>query len=271
MTSSNIATYATLVGTALEGATVASLAQVGGGNLALLYSAGLDSALLAKICQDAGYRPLLLSFGTDRSKDRRFVERSRPYLELPIEFVTVDTDDIAKATPITRALLREAGIFSDFTKLNRIHLAVGVGTYLACQAAHQRGIQHLLSAHGADALFAGFDRYHRVPTEELATTLEQDVQAAIHTGVARDRAVTDAFTIQLVTPFLEPSVVDLGLRIPIEHKLGPEANKLVLRELARQRGLPDFIARRPKKSMQYSTGVWRIMRELRRRQEESTS
>lgn len=267
MTPSDIATYAILVGTALEGATVASLAQIGDEDLALLYSAGLDSALLAKICQDVGHRPLLLSLGTQQSKDRRFVERSRSHLELPIEFVTVDTDDIAQAMPVTRDLLREAGVFSDFTKLNRIHLAIGVGTYLACQAARQRGIRHLLSAHGADALFAGFDRYHRVPAEELAATLERDVRTAIRTGVARDQAVTDAFSIQLVTPFLEPSVVELGLRIPIEHKLGPEANKLVLRDLAQQRGLPDFIARRPKKSMQYSTGVWRIMRDLWRRQQ----
>ncbi|MGD1992152.1 MAG: asparagine synthase-related protein, partial [Anaerolineae bacterium] len=219
---------------------------------------------LAKLCQDRGISPRLLSLGTRYSKDRRAVERSRSHLDLAIEFVTVTRDDIAQALPVAKRRLEEADVFSDHVKLNQIHLSLGVGTYLACQAAHERGLRWVLTAHGADALFAGFDRYRRMPRQTLPATLEEDVQSAIHTGLVRDQAVADAFGIQILAPFLAPDVVALGLEIPVALKLGPRGNKLVLRELARQRGLPRFIVHRPKKSMQYSTGISRMVREIQR-------
>jgi asparagine synthase (glutamine-hydrolysing) len=232
--------------------------------LGLFYSAGVDSALLAKLCQDLGLAPRLLCLGTRYSKDRRAVERSRSHLDLPIEFVTVTKGDIAQALPIVERRLEEAGVFTDHAKLNQIHSTLGVGTYLACRAAHQRDIRWVLTAHGADALFAGFDRYRRMSRPTLPATLEQDVESAIDTGLVRDQVVADAFEIEILAPFLAPDVVTLGLEIPLALKLGPRGNKLVLRELARQRGLPRFIVRRPKKSMQYSTGISRIVREIER-------
>ena len=249
--------YATTLGAVLEEAVAATLAQAEGGSPALLYSAGVDSALLAKVCQDAGYTPLLLSLGTARSKDREFVDRSRPYLDLPIQFITVGEDDIAEVLPTVRDLLQGARITPDL-----MHVSLGVGTYLACQVARQDGIGLLLSAQGADALFAGFHKYRSVPRERLPAVLERDAQKAMHTDFLRDRAVAAAFSIAFAAPFLTPSVVELALTIPVELKLGPEGNKLVLRELARQRGLPEFLAQRPKKAMQYSTGIQRVVRRL---------
>jgi asparagine synthase (glutamine-hydrolysing) len=257
-----ITSWAARVGTALEEAITALLTRAGPANLGLLYSAGLDSALLARLCQDLGYVPLLLSLGTDRSRDREFVERSRAYLDLPVEFIAIGESDIARALVPVQELLQRAGVFSDFEKLNRIHLSIGVGIYLACRAAQNREIKLLLSAHGADALFAGFDRYRRVPRHELSDRLQRDVEEAIQTGLTRDQAVADAFSITILAPFLEPRVVEVGLAIPAQLKLGPRGNKLVLRELARQRGLPGFVARRPKRSMQYSTGIWTVLRGL---------
>ena len=251
--------YVAMLDTLLDEAVAATLVHAEGARPALLYSAGVDSAMLAKVCQDASYTPLLLSLGTDRSKDREFVERSRPHLDLPIQFITVSEDDIAEAVPAVRDLLHKAQI-----PPNLMHLSLGVGTYLACQVARQDGIGLLLSAQGADALFAGFHKYRSVPLDELPAVLERDAQNAMRTDFVRDRAIAATFSIEFAAPFLAPSVVELALSIPVELKLGPEGNKLILRELALQRGLPEFLARRPKKAMQYSTGIQRVVRRLQR-------
>ena len=263
---SDLQAYATRLGQALEAAIAAALADGAVDRLGLFYSAGVDSALLARLCQDQGLAPRLLSLGTKYSKDRRAVERSRSHVDLQIEFVTITAEDVAQALPIAKGRLEDAGVFSDHAKLNQIHLTLGVGTYLACRAAHQRGMRWVLTAHGADALFAGFDRYRRMSRRTLPATLAEDVQSAIDTGLLRDQVVADVFDVQLLAPFLAPDVVSLGLEIPLALKLGPRGNKLVLRELARQRGLPRFIVRRPKKSMQYSTGISRVVREIQRSQ-----
>ncbi|MBN1179385.1 MAG: hypothetical protein JXD18_09250 [Anaerolineae bacterium] len=248
------------LGAALEVAVDAALAPVEDGRAGLLYSAGLDSALLARLSLDVGRAPLLLSVGTVFSRDRKFVTRAQPYLDLPVAFVTVGEDEIAAALPVTEGLLRAAGILTDFDTLNHVHLSVGVGMLLACRAARERGRDLLLSAHGADALFAGFDRYQRVSLEQLPATLRQDVQASIDVGLARDRAIAGAFGVELAAPFLEPAVVELVHAIPIALKVDTQANKPLLRALARRRGLPEFIVRRPKRSMQFSTGIWKVVK-----------
>lgn len=249
--------YVQLLDDALQQAVTRVLAPIEGTDTALLYSAGVDSALVAKFCQDMGYAPLLLCVGTDRSKDREFVKRSRSYLDLPLQFVTVDADDIAEALPAVRELLSEAEVTSD-----KMHLSLGVGTYLACRVAFQRGIGLLLSGQGADALFAGFQKYQRVPLENLPAVLERDARNAMRRDFARDGTIAATFAIEFAAPFLDPRVVELALSIPPELKLGPDENKLILRKLARRRGLPEFIAGRPKKAMQYSTGIERIVKRL---------
>lgn len=249
--------YVRELDTVLEEVVRAVLAEAGGIRSGLLYSAGVDSALLAKVCQDLGEAPLLLALGTHRSKDRAFVERSRPHLNLPVRFITVEAEDIARALPAVQSLLLAVEITPDL-----MHLSLGVGMYLACQVACQEGIGLLMSAQGADALFAGFYKYRNVPLKQLSAVLEQDVQKAMRTDFRRDQAIAASFSLKFAAPFLTPRLVNLALSIPAELKLGPAGNKLILRELARQRGLPEFIAQRPKKAMQYSTGIQRVVERL---------
>lgn len=251
--------YVAQLNRVLEEAVTGVLEHAQGAGSGVLYSAGVDSAVVAKLCQDAGHTPLLLCVGTERSKDRAFVERSQAHLDLPLRFVTVSEADVAEALPAVRDLLLGTDITPD-----KMHLSLGVGTYLACQVASQAGIGLLLSGQGADALFAGFHKYKRVPLEELPAVLERDARNAGRRDFVRDQAIAATFSIAYAAPFLAPSVVELALAIPPELKLGPAGNKLVLRELARRRGLPEFIAQRPKKAMQYSTGIEKVVTRLRR-------
>ncbi|MBN1955077.1 MAG: asparagine synthase [Anaerolineae bacterium] len=246
--------YAAALGVALEKAIAAALRQIETGRVALLYSAGLDSAVVARICQDIGWKPLLLSIGTADCRDRQLVERSQADVDLPVQFITVGEDDVVRLLPVVQELLQDTGLADD-----PLHLSLGVATYLACQVSSHKGIRLLLSGQGADTLLAGFDKYRDVPAEQLPVLLEMYLQNALRSGPVRDQAIAACFSIDFVTPFLAPAVVKLALEIPVECKVGVEGNKLVLRKLARQRGLPDAVVQRPKRAMQYSTGIWKIV------------
>jgi len=53
--------------------------------------------------------------------------------------------------------------------------------------------------------------------------------------------------------------------LPINLKIGPEktdVRKLVLRKTAENMGLPESISRRPKKAVQYATGVDKALKRL---------
>jgi asparagine synthase (glutamine-hydrolysing) len=75
--------------------------------------------------------------------------------------------------------------------------------------------------------------------------------------------------LEIKFPYADREIVNFGLALPIEHKLSSDKEsprKLLLRSLGKKIGLPDEVAFRPKKAIQYSTGVDRILRQLARKQ-----
>jgi asparagine synthase (glutamine-hydrolysing) len=60
-------------------------------------------------------------------------------------------------------------------------------------------------------------------------------------------------------------MAEFALSLPINLKIGPEktdVRKLVLRKTAENIGLPESISRRPKKAVQYATGVDKALKRL---------
>jgi asparagine synthase (glutamine-hydrolysing) len=71
--------------------------------------------------------------------------------------------------------------------------------------------------------------------------------------------------LELRLPFSDLALVEWGLSIPPNLKLSKSPGsprKLVLRSLAMRLGLPDEISKRPKKAIQYSTGVNSAIRRI---------
>jgi asparagine synthase (glutamine-hydrolysing) len=68
-------------------------------------------------------------------------------------------------------------------------------------------------------------------------------------------------------PFAAYQVARFAVDLPIELKIQPkkgEQRKLLLRNVARNLGLPQAIVDRPKKAVQYSTGVSKSLRKIAR-------
>jgi len=63
-----------------------------------------------------------------------------------------------------------------------------------------------------------------------------------------------------VAPFLDPVFVAAATAVPIESRLPTPGAKSLWRAWARSRGLPAAIAERPKRALQYGTGVERWLR-----------
>jgi asparagine synthase (glutamine-hydrolysing) len=71
--------------------------------------------------------------------------------------------------------------------------------------------------------------------------------------------------LELRLPFSDYSLIQWGLSIPPHLKLSKRAHgprKLILRNLAKRLGLHEKITNKPKKAIQYSTGVNRGLKKL---------
>ena len=80
--------------------------------------------------------------------------------------------------------------------------------------------------------------------------------------LSRDIGVCNAWEKDGLFPYLDEAFVGEALAIPSEQKIDSENNKLILRELAVELGLPRGIAFEPKKAAQYGSRSDKFIRVL---------
>ncbi len=228
--------------------------------VALIFSGGVDSTLLASILKDISQNdhPLqitLYTVGTENSPDIEFAIKAAECLDLDLRTLIVDENVIRNnLEPVIRAI----------EEFNIMKIGVGMPTYLAAQMVHEDGIRVALSGQGADELFGGYHRYLKSYKEKegIQKVLKEDIENIYHVNLQRDDAVTMAHGVELRVPFLDKEVIDVAFNIPVKYKIESADDPLrkhILRDVALDLGVPEFIAQRPKKAAQYGSGIHKIL------------
>jgi asparagine synthase (glutamine-hydrolysing) len=118
----------------------------------------------------------------------------------------------------------------------------------------------MYSGNGADELFAGYKKYldKYLKGKDPSIDILNDVKNSYLQNFHRDTKTCLDQNTRLLLPFTHPRLIKHGLSTPIQQKL-PETRdqprKKILRELAKNQGIPMKHANRPKKAAQYSSGV----------------
>ena len=93
----------------------------------------------------------------------------------------------------------------------------------------------------------------------------RDVVNAYSANFQRDNQVCTFHGVELRLPFIDRDVVDFALRLPLRLKLNSiedQLRKRVLRQVAHNLDIPSFIVDKPKKAVQYTTGVTKALQRL---------
>jgi len=151
-------------------------------------------------------------------------------------------------------------------------VGVAIPLFWAAEVASRIGCNVLLAGQGADELFGG---YHKYLTEYVCGGVEavqkcmfQDLLMSHETNFQRDNTVCAFHKVELRLPYIDREVVRFALSLPLNLKIDSVDDRLrkrVLRHVARSLGIPEFIAERTKKAVQYATGVDKALKELARR------
>lgn len=222
----------------------------------IIFSGGVDSTILAKICLNLGVKPELYTVGKEESPDLEFSLKAAEVMELPLYTHTVTVEEVKRCTPLVLEAIGEWNIMK---------LGVGMTAYMASELASQNGLRVLLSGQGADELFGGYHRYLKIFKEKgnvLQDDLWRDVKNIYHVNLERDDAVTMAHSVELRVPYLDLQVINMAMDIPISYKIknvDDRLRKCILRDVALELDVPDFIARRPKKAAQYGSGIHQLL------------
>ncbi len=230
---------------------IRDLSEVG-----IIFSGGVDSTIIAKISDDLGADTILYTVGTETSSDIKFAKKTASTIHLPLKIKTLNVGDVKKYTGLVLNAIEE---------FNLMKLGVGMPGYVASEMASSDGVKVVMSGQGADEIYAGYHRYIQFYTDKGEKTqedLKEDVSNLYHVNLQRDDAVTMANSVELRVPYLDQALVDMAMKIPMKYKLdGGEDNlrKCILREIAKDIGVPSEIVRRPKKAAQYGSGIHKIL------------
>jgi asparagine synthase (glutamine-hydrolysing) len=236
---------------------------------AVAFSGGLDSSVVAFLANKLGVKVSLLHVSLENQEETEEAIEAAEALDLPLQIHLFKDSDVEATLPKVVELIEEP---------DPIKASIGVPFYWAAEKAADEGFKVMLAGQGADELFGGYQRYVNLYCQDgsektLKTILDDTVN--IHTSnLERDLKITAFHDVELRLPFASFDLAKFALSLPIECKIEQKPDtlrKLVLRKMALNAGMPAAVAEKPKKAVQYSTGINDAIKRLAKKHQKSVN
>jgi len=229
-------------------------------NAGIAFSGGLDSSLVARLVQESGSTVHLVSVNMAGRHGLSHAAEAAKVLSLPITVQEYSIRDVENALPKVLWLIEEP----DLGKAG-----IAIPLLWSAQLASRLGCDVLLAGQGADEMFGGYRRYLTIYEEKgvgaVAESLFHDTVMSYEMNFQRDEPLCAFSGIELRLPFVDTKLVRFALSLPVDLKIESAYDPLrkrILRQLAKDLDIPTSIAERPKKAIQFETGVDKALRDL---------
>lgn len=240
---------------AVRNALDSSLADLGGDGLAVAFSGGVDSALVAAGAPDA---PCYV-VGFPDSHDVVAARDAAEAMDRDLRVVDIDHSDLERAVP---------EVVAATGRTNAMDVCIALPLYLVAERAAADGFDRLALGQGADELFGGYAKVVDPADDDRvgASTVRGATRETIRSlpdQLERDTLALRAAGVEPVTPALADAVVEAALPLP-DHLLATgKGRKVALRRAVRDR-LPESVVTADKKAVQYGSLVSRELDRLAR-------
>ena len=232
--------------------------------VAVAFSGGLDSSVVAYLAHKLGVEVQLLHVSLENEEETEVAIEAAEALGLPLQVDLYKESDVEKTLPKVVTLIEEA---------DPVKAAIGVPFYWTAEKASEAGFKVILAGQGADELFGGYRRYVseycQNGAEKVRKLMFDDVVRIHESNLERDLKITSFKDVELRLPFGSYDLAEFALSLPVDCKIEPKADtsrKLVLRKMALNVGVPASIAEKPKKAVQYSTGINDAVKRIAKKQ-----
>jgi len=228
--------------------------------VAVAFSGGVDSSVVAVLAKSVGLDVQLISVGLENQREVLFAEKAAKALNLPLHLQTYNVNELEQTLAKVLWLIEEP---------NPVNTCIAVNFYWLAETVSKLEYPIILAGQGADELFGGYHKYladyKKSGAEILKQKMFRDIKNAYKVNFQRDNQTCSYHKVELRLPFIDRDVVDFTLRLPLRLKINSIEDKLrkrVLRRVARNLDIPSFIAEKRKKAFQYTTGVTKALQNL---------
>jgi asparagine synthase (glutamine-hydrolysing) len=219
----------------------------------IMFSGGLDSALIAHVAKRFKSKLLLYSVGTEDSEDIKYARKFARKLGLDAQEIIIGKEELVGYYRKVQSLLNE-------NDLMKLELAIPV--FICSQHASNDGVSVILTGSGAEELFAGYDRHLQcfLKGGDLRRMLSDELRALHSKDLKNAEFIASINHCELRYPFLDSDFIKFATSIKPELNLRRSGEKkIVLKTISIELGLPPEIAERPKKAMQYGSGIHKVL------------
>lgn len=231
--------------------------------VAVAFSGGLDSSVIAFLAKNSEVNVHLIHVSLENKPEIEYAKKAAEELNLPIHVCLYKEKDVEKILPDVLWLVEEP---------DPMKISIGIPIYWTAEKAAKMNFRVMLAGQGADELFGGYMRYledySRYGSEKVQKTIFNDVCKMYETNFERDFKICNFHNLELRLPFATYQIAKFAVGLPLELKTGTQNNtlrKIVLRCVAANLGLPQFIVEKPKRAIQYTTGTSKILKNLAKR------
>jgi asparagine synthase (glutamine-hydrolysing) len=241
---------------AVREAVETSVRAVDADGLAVAFSGGLDSALVAAGVPDV---PCYVA-GFPESDDVAAARTAADAMDRDLRVVELAHADLERAVP---------EVVAATGRTDPMAVAIALPLYLTAVRAAADGFDRLALGQGADELFGGYQKVAD-PTDDdrvAAATVRGAVRETVlglPRQLERDTLALRAAGVAPVTPLLHDRVVAAALPLP-GHLLATGAERKIALRRAAAGWLPESVVAADKRAVQYGTDAMRELDRLARR------
>jgi asparagine synthase (glutamine-hydrolysing) len=212
----------------------------------VILSGGLDSSLVLSHVRDMHPDCVAFTVGAPGSPDLAYARRLCADLGVRHEVIELPPRQIRLSA------VRQAIQMSELTEYGDIiNAVVSVPLF---RRIRETGIKVVLTGDGSDELFGGYPMYHRTSPHQARRLFLHKIKNLCRTELQRVDRISMGHGVEARVPFLDLSLVELAMRLPIGLKLRDGQEKWILREAFADQ-LPGYIRGRPKNPMSHSSGL----------------
>jgi len=226
----------------------------GTGDLAVAFSGGVDSGLLA-----ARFDAPLYVIGFPDSHDVEAARSGAALLDRDVRVVELDHATLEATIP---------RVATAIDRTNPMDIQIALPLFVLAERVSADGFDRLALGQAADELFGGYAKVEQAPDDHrvVADTVRgarDELLDTIPDQFERDRLALRAAGVDPVTPFAHDRVVRAALSLDGNHLVRDGTRKWALRRAVRP-WLPDGLLGREKKALQYGTLTSRELDRLAR-------
>ncbi|MDD3232882.1 MAG: asparagine synthase-related protein [Candidatus Methanomethylophilus sp.] len=213
-----------------------------GKEVAVAFSGGLDSGLVAALAARHAARVTLYTAGFPASPDVRAARELAPKLGLELQVLPLTETDLI---PLLQDEIAVTGTASPLV------LAFELPLFLVLRECRERTV---IGGQGSDETFGGYAKYRKLDDLALRESMAADLERLMAETQPHEAKVAAHFSRDLGYPYLDRGLVDLLRQTPAAALRPPDDDrpKRVLRDVAA--GLDLSFLDRPKKAAQYGSG-----------------